>query len=370
MAELQLIVNNSESADANIAVRWCVKQALIDQLKARRVQDPYVVLVVAYEDNKGYFQESSRYVVPVDQLMQYISFSRPGKNVIFAVIVDGESGPKKVRQQFFEKRSDGEYRELLISESRFTLRGGMGATELEIMVSERFFAKPPSKREMKWLMWCLESAPKNQCEVRKRRMHAYSWQPILYVLFFSAVFIIGWFLQILTTVVHALCLRRGINWFPVFLPWRTAWIKGRGETFHPNLGTSIMLTDRTGKDYDLGLLILPLVPVFPVFLVGVAALLYLFGWGVHSWRGVGAVTLLLWIGLPILVALFGGALGLLSMYNDNKPNPSDAYYEKLAPLVSCGNNPVASIDALPAKRRTIYLRLQDLKAKVCRPLPQ
>jgi hypothetical protein len=65
-----------------LLLRWCINREVRDELLNKGIQHPHLLLVIA-QDGK----ERRRYVVPLTDELKYITFDRPGENVVHAAIV-------------------------------------------------------------------------------------------------------------------------------------------------------------------------------------------------------------------------------------------------------------------------------------------
>lgn len=111
---MRLIVNPSDDTGASVPVRWCItpaeRQALIEG-NARKV---FVLFALASENGRDYH----RVLVPLEQEMAFISFSRPGTSVLHAQIVYAEKGidSAEVRNYFIGDANDRTYSHAVLKE--------------------------------------------------------------------------------------------------------------------------------------------------------------------------------------------------------------------------------------------------------------
>jgi|GEM_PF-3627326 len=77
-----LFENDSPTQTASMNVGWCISQKLRRKLIERKVERPYVLIVVA--DDKDF---ERRYLVPFEKTRQLIQFYRAGKHEIHAALV-------------------------------------------------------------------------------------------------------------------------------------------------------------------------------------------------------------------------------------------------------------------------------------------
>ncbi len=175
---IKLLVER-EITGATIPIRWCIEKDSLNALKARmaeeRVKNPYILLVIV----SRYSEE--RILTPFDQMMEYIQLRHPGENKIFATVVwDWDKKGYKDLWRRFIKREDGRYNNTLVCAGAFDPPGlSIGKTELAIDIPAELFAKKPSVWEEKWVNFFFETRAKDQCQYRRRRILAYTAQPLL-----------------------------------------------------------------------------------------------------------------------------------------------------------------------------------------------
>ena len=86
-AGIHLYVPQTESSDSVVPVRWCVCPSVFEGLKREEAPKPHILIVVV----RGTY-EVARRLVSLERMMEYISFSSPGKHRIFANIVWSKTG--------------------------------------------------------------------------------------------------------------------------------------------------------------------------------------------------------------------------------------------------------------------------------------
>ena len=382
----------TEIQSGSVPVRWCVEREELEELKKRGVLDTYILLVVVPLEGMGRSYAESRYLVKLDQMMEFITFYRPGRHKIFGAIVwDGnESEMKKI----FLSRSDKgvfkmelyDYWASFKSEldnfrsclSRWWNRS-IGLTEIEVMVPKEVFAKEPPKWEQKWVNMFFKEPAKNQCEYRKRRIFAYTVQPPFVILFGGVYVVAVCLFRFLVVLFLLLCGTRGINFRPIIHPIkmenRDIWWALRGSVFNPKW------EDRIGRKHPF-LVLLPFTPIV-VFGIGLGTYLIL-----DLYHSLSIAKLLLV--MTIMISSAVGCLGLISLRNFILIKKEIAEIEKLGvssewdyevvrkkktlesryreyEIIACNGNFTPKIDALPPKKRTIILRYKNLKGRVCKP---
>ncbi|MGD0976757.1 MAG: hypothetical protein ABR875_00450 [Minisyncoccia bacterium] len=177
---LKLMTDN-KIQDATIVVRWCIDRADLDLLKSQKAQRVFVLLVVI----SSWFEER-RFLVPFEQMEEFIQLREPGTNKIYASIVwnDGGADPWA---RYIRRRDDRYPTDLFDRTTGVKVFDPMlpyfGKAELTVEVPDALFAKRPPRWEWRWVNFWFESKPKDQCQFRRRRIFpAYTVQPPLVLL--------------------------------------------------------------------------------------------------------------------------------------------------------------------------------------------
>lgn len=421
--KFELIIGDGgrEMQNAFLPIRWCVNKQTIDHIQEQGVViNPHVLIVVA--GNGRYGRSETRYLAPLSDMMTYVSFHCPGVNKVHGVIVAApclvaKASEKLLREVFLEKTAGNydtdllslntevgkrELREFPICARRNSRRNSfttkivsVGSTEQEVDIPRELFAVPP-KWEEKWVNRWFRRPPVDECEYRRRRVVAYTVQPIVY-----PVAAAGW----LGVVVVASIMRFGYATLLLLSGVRPNW---GGAYFHPTkLNEEIripgngMLTcpkSRFGRLYFL----LPLTPSYIIVATAVTSLYAALNMATSEvdWVWVAAFVGQHAVGVPILsfLSIFGllkvfhwldrvSFRGSFTWYRNWKSSRQDTQWrtqcrnqdasEERArqelELLLCREGPVAVPDlradiyALPEEKRTIRLRFYAVKAKICRP---
>lgn len=410
---IRLFVENPGQANPNLALRWCVDKETLDELKERGVKNPQLLLLVAQHPNQLRVVEIERKLVPLDQAMEWLEFNRPGRHTVYATIVwDGDS---RFRARWLLRKIGGSFEWRMFncddkfsrtSWSSLTSEYSLDEGSLDVVVAEEFFAKEPPA----WLSWWVNlwfgamevSRPTNQCSFRRRAILAFTIQPV-------PVFI--WALlksltRLVVAAVLVLCGMRGISFKPVIRPFKlcldNVWL---------DMGSSVFLKDKHGKRRSL--LLFFVVPIIPVSLFAILSIFNLF-FHFGLWLTVvGVVGLVVSAVVLVLLAYFlfyvaglvgrglrtilGALLPSLSIEELKRRQQAErkraeekaaertrrekekqeraqrefaAFYEGLQDVACVGVPLKPKLELLPERRRTVYLRFKDLKAKVCKLYPR
>lgn len=351
---LELHITDSNVTSGNIAVGWCVDKETLQLLNDEGIKDPVLVLVVAPEGEKYHKSREYRKLVPLKDLVAYVEFRTPGKNNIWGFISQLK---KKDATKRYMERDRNEYYEQVLSyygdefASRIKSSPEFTAAPVLVDVPEEVFAAEPSDFEKAWVNHFFPFKAFDQCEFRRRRLFAYTVQPL--VITFSML------VRLLPVLVGFLCLKRNLSLKAVLHPLTYTFL----EAFDAASGDSILVNKEAesflGKYWKL---------VFtPIGLMGLAALIYL------------ATKLHIasfFLSIPIaILALLGGwklfnfVVGKFIDYQIEK-DKLPAWYldENEQKLIVCsGQKKPYSFDQLPSNRRSLRLRFDNLKSKVCRP---
>lgn len=370
---LRLVVDEKDRVvqSASIPVRWCVSKEVLDILKEKKVVNPYI-LICTVVDKK----EMTRQLVPMEDMMTYVQFASPGENTIFARIEWGGDGKYLTLWKNYLQRSEGKYNTDVIDwkgemtdYTHFT-RGHFKPASVKVVVPKELFAKEPPEWEKWWVNVCFSNPPKDQCDYRKRRLIAYTVQPIWFLLLFA--------IRAFVTTFVLFC-GKAPSLKPLFHLTSTdtgdIWEDGTNSIF-------IRKWWRNDKEQPF-LFLLPLAPICWVILFSIF-------WLIAS-DSKKPFDLTIVFGAAVVVcislAIIGGLVDLFSfliyycikkikkvsekisddLLDRNRRKIETIFAEKFEPLLCDGFGLKSDITDLPPNRQTIHLRFLDLKAKVCKP---
>ena len=257
---------------------------------------------------------------------------------------------------------------------------------IELNISDKFFAPEPPAWLKWWVNLWLEN-PKDQCSFRKRMTFAFTLNPFVFL---------GWMCLI------AVWIFVKYSTFFLFGFWRKFSLDSKKkDSFCGIENANIFLQkahcDPDGRwhyeDRDNIILTLPFLP-FIWLVIGLGILLpsYFSFWGsdltrsVSIWSAIGIPVIVVLIPLFIAVGqvIHGAIARFIPEENRSKPRLSrkerkrlrrqeehQRFYDSLGDLTChAGLTPKVSVEALNPKRVTIFLRLGDLKRRVCLPFAQ
>lgn len=369
---LELQVANPDVSNGNIALSWCVDVETLKFLADRNIKDPQVVIVVAPTQNYHPRREH-RKVVPLQDLMTYLECHTAGESQVraFISILD-----KKETRGRYLSRDNGYYKTDILSEDgtdwsyalgrytqgTYTNAPALPAPTLMVNVPAGVFAKEPAQWEKTWVNHWFRSKPIDQCDFRRRRLLAYTVQPLVMLL------------DVL--VIRTLILLVASLW----------WSRGLSLKYHLH-PLQYSLTDVAGllmggswcvpklPEHDVPDLTISFVfrslwkLIFtPPALVALVLITYH-----HVWLPAAVVFVLSVSLIAFAFAIADGTISKLTKWLDKLlTNETQAPWyldQEEMQTITCTKDFKArtSVSSLPAKHRTIRLRFQDLKSKVCRP---
>lgn len=208
MKDLELHVPETTTQSSVIPVNWCLSPRLLQQLKDDSASNggkiPYILLVTTPEENwkvRINYKLEIRKAVPVYDLLAYVDFKRPGENAIAGLITfnpdiylqrenfcygsDIFDNPIYWTNEEKEKTTEPSVWPCVQSKLVYDL--------IKVNVPSEVFAKPPPQWEQDWVnLWFL-STPHDQCNYRRRRIVAYTIQPIVLFAFALLKFVLACF---------------------------------------------------------------------------------------------------------------------------------------------------------------------------------
>lgn len=366
-----LIVENNERADAYLPVSWCIGPEERGIILKTPILKPHVLLVVAeLQPNPHYREEATQHeqiyefvernvdLIPLSEGTKYLTFDHPGKYRLFATIVGDETGDiKKLRKTYLSRRASwivdrtGEF-----SPSRPFLR----KAEMDITVGEEFFAPEPPQWEKNYMaLWpWFNKKPADQCNLRRRRMFAYTLMPVLLLVWWVLYTIIAGFVYSFSRFLGM----RDIKFRPV-------WDHRQDFSDVFNDDTPFDSVFITNKDGDFRIATIPFHPValFLMFLLS--------GWVFGQPSSASEVFLHLlyvylgvYLVMPIIWLIF---LGIGKMYKKYQPTEEEVRARQVAlqeeRLQSLVCDTMAEYGGHPP-RRSLRLRFNGIKSQVCRPM--
>jgi len=370
--DFELKLTEIDVQSGSIPVTWCLSKEWLDN---NSIKDWYVMFVVAPISPDGGSAEYRGYA-RLSDMMAYVTFFRPGKNRIYARLTKSKS----TVYSWMERR-EGKWRDNVITYPRYDLdmdkvKGGTweyqlsGAysdsveSSIDVDMPKECFAGEPWDIEKAWVNWLFTSKAVDQCEFRKRRMFAYTIQPLVFMFFL--------FFNILTTLVLTLCGCKGVNYSVMFHPLSSSWF----DISSGISGSYYALPYEPPAKYVL----MPIPPMMLfAFLLGFVTKGFKFGLllGLLPLGVVCIVTLAAFIAyLMLKIPLFymldrtiGRWISKFIEESDKAAQLREVEYNKVQrEFLSCSSRiRIKSLSDLPKPKRSIKLRFQGLKSMVCKP---
>lgn len=370
---LELHITDNDVSNGSIAVGWCVDKETLNELNEKGIKNPVLVLMTApktgYDpDSEENFDSSYgkkreyRKVVPLKDLVAYVEFKSSGQNIIWGFIATDQVSDyslRKVKSYYYDREANGYFNDIWdywdcepgrrYKDSTFT------AQALEVDVPQEVFAKEPPEWEKNWVNKLYRHEPVDQCEYRRRRLFAYTLQPI----WFGIIGIVFILFQIVLPLLLGLLIGARNLSLKIFTD-----PEGHGGMHVFKEGSIFINEEAEGWRRYLRL------PFMPLVLIALAGLGYIL-FKAHVFASVASVVL----SILTFIAVVYGVVYLLSNIVEwvvqhylNKDDPAWFFQEGEMDLITCsGRKKPYKVSELPSHHRSISLRFQEVKSKICRP---
>jgi hypothetical protein len=364
---ITLNVADLDVTSGAIPITWCVDHELINTMVTElEIKNPILLMVIAPQESYSVRKED-RQVMRLSDLMTYVSFRTPRKNKIFVAILSNCSNLKDAKNLYLEKWNRNFQCEVLDSDGQdfgpnFKEHIAVQSASVEVDVPLESFAKEPASWEKAWVLWLMRDKGIDQCDFRRKRLFAYTIQPF--------IFIANMLVRLLMTAISGSLLLRSFTLKYLFSPL-TYDLDCIGNLVDEGSIAILNLKRFRSKDYssparDIMVFILEITPLLlcPIILVPI-----IIGFTVSpTFRIMFPAMFLLLIVTALIVSI------VLSIANLDFPK----YRSKKVVILSeqdllqvvCDPNKVGKkpkFSDLPSNKKTIKLRYQNLKSKVCRP---
>jgi hypothetical protein len=365
--------------------------------------------------------EVDRHVVPLDAMMDYIRFTRPGKYAIHALVIYNskkKNEQNKERARLLEKDTPRAYRVNLTQYTHLNegskysfhpewIEGNNGLLchgDIDVEVPAEFFAKKPPAWVNSWAHCLITEQVVDQCSLRKRLIFAFTLQPFIvlfllalkYVVLIPAYTVLKLLVAVFATLIGIRPKTRrqpdgvqAVNWKAVFggldssVPdvWNpedpVGFCYHHQQCEYSNHGGPFQFYSRKGLKRRSAFWWL-LTPLFWVLNFGMPFLFVS--------RNLKVATELMTF-IFVIAAIFTSLYSLVKWISETAKNQKKrpvsreeeeenrqkavARKQKFEGTINkllCETTPFeVAVSALPKERQTIRLRFQAIKAKVCRP---
>lgn len=387
--EIKLIVDNPEVAEAVVPVRWCVKPSVLEQLRDREIQNPYLLLVSVRLSKHDAILSEERRVISLAQSMDYVQFNAPGKWRIYAILLENEAKDytvkKNIKDIFLDVRRDRSWRHLLFGWDLGLRWRTIATGSVNVNVGPEFFALEPAQWEKSWVNMFFEGEARDQCHFRRRKFFAYTLQGPIMLLLASIIAVCVWLPKCLWAILLWLHGYR-VNFSllfrsPLYYGFADLWKENKNRTYY----ASCFLTKKDGSPRPWGIIFMPVIlGSFIGIVLLIAKLSYLSFLAVFVMVTValvkasaiiGVFLLVIWILNKISPSFYEKSVKekyekeyeLTLRKKQQKTLAFDRIYQQLKLDLWCNMKIRPELKDLPKHRRTIYLRFQEFKAKVCKP---
>jgi hypothetical protein len=266
---LELLARNEQPGSPTAILCWCISRDTAAELKEEGAVLPHLLLVVTKGKGSEWTREVSRRLIPLDQVMEYVDFHSSGKHEIHAqivwhkkgdvrtlraVVLGGKAHGCKFGPLEILNGDDGTLRDCseYLGENNIVIQE---EASVEVEVAEGHFAKEPSAFEKWYVNLWFENPPRDQCAFRKRRLVAYTVQPIPVLLYVTLLclcrgIVVLFFLSL---------AKRGVNFGPLIHPWNydtnDIWLSNTRGTFFTHTNES------KERDSCLVIILMPFTPI-------------------------------------------------------------------------------------------------------------
>ena len=302
-------------------------------------------------------------------MMTYIELHSSGENRIYAFV--SEESPEEAKLFYSSRQYDDWRRNILngdgsdyykyLAESPADKQLSF-AEPIVIDVPQELFAKEPPEWEQQWVYWLQSRGVDNQCDYRKKRIFAYTVQPIALLLKIL--------LELIILTVAFLIGSKSFSFKYLFHPL-TYELRDAYELWNSGswfLG-SFDFDDCNSKSDYFFVLVKSLwkIPFMPAVL-SVFTLMYYSGILLPVLFSLIAVVLILFFTFLVVNGEATRFLLLIKKLFGRKDHIPWYLNKEEIDLITCypDKQPI-TFAQLPRKKKTIKLRYLDLKSKVCKP---
>lgn len=296
-----------------------------------------------------------RSLVPLEQAVHHVQLHGPGTNrIMVAIVWDGENRSKATCLLEKEGKSSRSYNLDVLSADHSEIRtknvASMESASIDVDVNESFFAKEPTKWEKWWVNLMESSKAVDQCEFRKRRLFAYTIQPVV---------VIFWVLAGLVTALFCGFFGKKVSFTPIV------------SSIDKNADFSDIYEDKFGYFFTG-----PWTFCFRPFMLFVVLLGSLVGIEfLNDWQLLAGTFFLVLLLLWLIIGLIGSITKKFQKEKwqreeEERRRKAEALEQEIAEYRNRMESLLCS--RVPTKitkppRVTVRLLFEGVKAKVCRP---
>lgn len=361
-------LNNSRTLESSsVFVSWCVSADLAHKIKVERTSLKIVRFLFVHwpigkhEDSK---HEKRQLIDPADS-MATIAFDSPGVHRLAVLVVFGES-EYKLKDEYLRLKK-GAYETDVISsdESGTVLKwNSLGSGCVEVEVPDGLFARKPV--DWDWVNAFFKEPPRDQCQLRRRRLFAYTLQPIIALVAGIITGIWGalrWLCSLITVAILLLCGVRGMSYEPLRHPldlwFIDVWMDG-------NLKRTVFIPEIAGKKVPFLLVASPPVlltaSLISSFTTDAPLRSMAFAYEFGTFMAAAAVL----FGIITAIALWWQGIDWDAVKAKRRIQEREQMEEEMRVLVCTAGPRIADPWQLPFRPKTFRFYAAALKQKVCR----
>ncbi len=357
---LQLIVDTTQAqSSAMVLLQWCMAKPFIDYLVENNIRKAYLLLSV-----RNPAGVETRYLYDLSSEQEIVQFRTPGEHTLNAVIV-WNANARILKDRLLYKEGGRYWYDIdhLLGmntekhSSRIKMKR-MGSAEAVLTVPSAFFAPQLSSTENWWINLMFPSSAQNSCSIRRRRMFAYTLQPLVLLVWVSIKAL--WRFAIAFVMGVLLGLR--CDWRAIVQPFE----KGYEDVWARNPNNTSWLMRRSDKKMrewaDFWLLCTPMVQiVVSLIAISVAA-------GAKNELTLLSFVLS-YVAVVVAIVAFFSAIYFGGKVSDNYRQWFTSLWARLRPTrlehLACTTAPVHGLR--PTRYRPRFF-IQYVKSLYCRPL--
>lgn len=231
MFRLKIASADTGIVSPTVPVRWCLDKDSLEGLDLQEHEELFVLLAVRRKDG-GSSDIEQRGMVSANLLERYLVFRQPGEYAVMGMLLKSSSYQAGDGRFFSAKdvlwskygSDDGRWR---LSGIRWRDDGepawdssqpyAVGDPSFLIVdVPANCFAPEPAAWEKKWVNLLLKNPLVDQCAFRRRRLFAYTLQP----LYLAIKLTLGMACRLIAAIVSFLFGFWDLNWAPLIHPFR------------------------------------------------------------------------------------------------------------------------------------------------------
>lgn len=376
---LELHIGDNDITSGTLPITWCVRKDILKKLSEMNCI-PYLLLIVAPFKEYCVVKEQ-RYLIPLKELMTYVSFNYTGENIIFGSIVWKGKHINNIYDvdphyiigmRPVDRRSDSairiKYGYNLTKESKvfpgfaISIDYSLETTKVEetepscasaridVDVPKGIFAKEPPEWEKQWVNWLFLHKALDQCEFRRRRMFAYSIAPILMI--GTLLFRLGFYLFAKGLLI------KGISGQSLLHP-----LTYDSESISAKSKYPLFYIDKWNNPRSL--IFMPFTPTIMLAILSLGYIHPLIPFAIY----IIILSFIIETGIIGLLTRIEVKLGRKKKKKKKTRVKKPAMTQLDMELLTCSHTTQAfkSVQDLPKSHQTIHLRFTDLKSKICKP---